>query len=241
MNRNIGIPSSPGIAWPDCHSRRELGESRLEVAAQMIKSIIRTKVLLVALVLPLTAASAQKASPDMNLLCGKSAEVHESDRACSWGTRMSPWKFSITEDPITEERSFTVETVDFVIGALLSIKCQQTGSLNVSMLMLGRVLSLTGAKGKLGKEIDVPVVYRTDKNKHVKEMWRTGKFEAHDDSRGDLILGAMTKTPEQAAVLANALSKGKEQAVIRVDHVTATFNLKGSTSAIDTLRKKCDF
>ena len=154
---------------------------------------------------------------------------------------MAPWKFSITDDPITNKKLFTVETVDFVFGALLSIRCRQSGELNLSILMLGRVLSLTGAQGKLGKEVDVPVVYRVGKNKHVKEIWRTGKFEAQGDSRRDLILGAMTETPGQAAALANALSKGKGQAVVRIDDLTATFNLEGSTRAIGTLRKKCKF
>ncbi|MDH3702679.1 MAG: hypothetical protein OEU46_15325 [Alphaproteobacteria bacterium] len=207
----------------------------------MTKSIITATAILAALTLPLNIASAGEASSDMRKLCGKSAEIHEDGRACSWGTRMAPWKFSIADDPITNKKLFTVETVDFVFGALLSIRCRQPGDLNMSVLMLGRVLSLTGAQGKLGKEVDVPVVYRVGKNKHVKEIWRTGKFEAHGDTRRDLILGAMTGTPGQAAALANALSTEMGQAVVRIDDLTATFNLKGSTRAIGTLRKKCKF
>jgi hypothetical protein len=207
----------------------------------MRKSIPTIAMLLATLILPLNGASARDDAATMSQLCGKSADIHESGRACSWGTRMAPWKFSIKEDPITGETFFAVETVDFVYGALLSIKCTQSRGLNISILMLGRVLSLSGAQGKLGKEVDVPVVYRIDTNKHLKEMWRTGKFEAQDDARRNLILGAMTKNPGQAAALANALSKGKKQAVMRVDDVTATFNLEGSTRAIGALRKKCTF
>ena len=207
----------------------------------MTKSIMSATVLLAALILPFNAAATQDASSGMRQICGRSAEIHESGRACSWGTRMAPWKFSIIDDPLTDEKSYTVETVDFVFGALLSIVCRKSDGLNVTVLMLGRVLSLTGAKGKLGAEVDVPVVYRVGKNKHVKELWRTGKFEAHEGAGQDVILGAMTRSPDQAAALVNALSKGKGTAVLRVDDVTATFNLKGSTRAIGTLHRQCEF
>ncbi len=207
----------------------------------MINPFIIATALLIATIALVNPASARDSSADLRRLCGKFAEIHEKDRLCSWGTRMAPWKFALKEDPITGAPFFEVVTVNSVASALLSFTCSQSRALNVSVLMLGRVLSLTGEKGKLGKEVDVPVAYRIDKSAQVQDLWRTGKFEARDDTRRDLILGAMTKNPGQAAVFANALSKGTGAAAMRLDGQTITFKLEGSAHAIRALRKNCKF